>query len=341
MRFGNDVGVDLGTAMMRVYIRGQGVILREPSVLAVERQSGRVLQTGEEARKMLGRTPANLSALRPITGGVIADFDMAVKLLREALRRTLPFSLIKPRLVFSVPDGITLVEERAVIQAGLQAGARRVYLAEAPLAAAMGAGLPIRDAGGRMVVNIGAGCADAAVLSMGGICSSLSVSAAGDAIRDAIIRYVRRKHGVLLGEAIAEEAKLQIGCVWEPREDALYEVKGRDLLTGLPRVIPLRETEMPEALEETVLQLMDAIRALLEQTPPEMVADIAQNGILLTGGGSRLRGLEQRLMDYTHIPVLTANTPEDCVIEGMERIMDRLDSMQDGALNIARRRQLS
>lgn len=341
MRFGNDVGVDLGTAAMRIYIRGQGVILREPSVLAVDRQSGRVLQTGEEARKMLGRTPANLCALKPITGGVIADFDMAVKLLREALRRTLPFGLVKPRLVFSVPDSITQVEERAVIQAGLQAGARRVYLVESPLAAALGLGLPIGEAGGRMVVDVGAGCADAAVLSLGGICSSLSVSAAGDAMRDAIIRYVRRKHGILIGETIAEEAKLRIGCIWEPRKDAACEIRGRDLLTGMPRVVLLRETEMPEALEETVLQLMDTIRALLEKTPPEMVADIAQNGILLTGGGSRLRGLDQRLMEYTRIPVLTAENPEDCVIEGMERIMDRLDSMQDGTLNMARRRQLS
>lgn len=341
MRFGNDVGVDLGTATMRIYIRGQGVILREPSVLAVDRQSGRVLQTGEEARKMLGRTPANICALKPVTGGVIADFDMAVKLLREALRRTLPFGLIKPRLVFSIPDSITLVEERAVIQAGLQAGARRVYLVEAPLAAAMGAGLPIREAGGRMVVDIGAGCADAAVLSLGGICRSLSVSAAGDAMRDAVIRYVRRKHGVLIGEAMAEEAKKRIGCLWEPREDMTCEVKGRDLLTGLPRVLVLRETEMPEALEETAMQLMDAIRSLLEQTPPEMVADIARNGIVLTGGGSRLSGLDRRIEEYTRIPVLTAENAEDCVIEGMEQTMQRLDSMQDGALNVARQKQLS
>ena len=341
MRFGNDVGVDLGTATMRIYVRGQGVILREPSVLAVDRQNGRVLQTGEEARKMLGRTPANLCALQPITGGVIADFDMTVKLLREALRRTLPFSLIKPRLVFSIPDSITQVEERAVVQAGLQAGARRVYLVEAPLAAAMGAGLPIRRAGGRMVVDIGAGCADAAVLSLGGICQSRSVSAAGDAMRDAIIRYVRRKHGVLIGAAMAEEAKLRIGCLWEPREDMSCEVKGRDLMTGMPRTVTLRETEMPEALEETALLLCDAIRSLLEQTPPEMVADIAQNGILLTGGGSRLSGLEKYIEEYTRIPALTAENAEDCVITGMEQAMQRLDSMQDGALNVARRKQLS
>ena len=341
MRFGNDVGVDLGTAGMRIYIRGQGVILREPSVLAVDRQSGRVLQTGEEARKMLGRTPASLCALRPIGGGVIADFDMAVKLLREALRRTLPFNLVKPRLVFSVPDSITQVEERAIVQAGLQVGARRVYLVEAPLAAAMGAGLSGREPGGRMVVDIGAGCADAAVLSMGSIYRSLSVGAAGDAMNEAIIRYVRRAHGILIGESSAEEAKLGMGCVWEPREDAACEVRGRDLLTGLPRSILLRETEMPEALEETVLQLLDAIRMLLEQIPPEMVADIAGTGIVLTGGGSCLRGLDQKLQEYTHIPVLLAEKPEDCVIEGMEKILERLDSMQDGARNIARRKLLS
>lgn len=341
MRFGHDVGIDLGTSNLRIAVRGKGVVLREPSVLAVDRQTGRVLQTGQEARKMLGRTPANLCALKPVSGGVIADYDMAVKLLREALRRTLPFSLVKPRLLFSVPAGITSVEERAVIQAGLQAGARRVFLMEAPLAAAMGAGLPISEPSGSMVMDIGAGSADAAILSLGGVCRSLSVPTAGDAMREAIIRYVRRKHGVLIGEAMAEEAKLRIGCVWEPRAGQTFEVKGRDLLTGLPRLVELQETEMPEALEAVCDRLMDAVRELLEQTPPEMVADISRNGVTLTGGGSRLRGLDKRLADYARIPVLLADDGEDCVIAGMEQAMQKLDSMQDGILNLGRRKQLA
>ena len=341
MRFGHDVAIDLGNSSLRVAVRGKGVVLREPSVLAVDRQSGRVLQTGQEARRMLGRTPANIAALKPVSGGVIADYDMAVKLLREALRRTLPASLIKPRLLFSVPAGITSVEERAVIQAGLQAGARRVFLMEAAQAAAIGAGLPVSEAGGSMVVDIGAGSADAAVLSLGGVCRSLSIPAAGDAMRDAIIRYVRRKHGVLIGEAMAEEAKLRIGCVWEPREGQTCEVRGRDLLTGLPRLVELKETEMPEALEETCDRLTDAVRELLERTAPEMVADITRSGVTLTGGGSRLRGLDRRLADDAHVPVLLADDGEDCVIAGMEQAMQRLDSMQDGILNLGRRKQLT
>ncbi len=341
MRFGNDVGVDLGTSNLRIFVRGKGVMLREPSVLAVDKQTGRVLQTGQEARRMLGRTPANLCAISPVSGGVIADYDMTVKLLREALKQTLPFTLVKPRLLFCVPAGITSVEERAVIQAGLQAGARRVFLMETPLAAALGAGLPIEEPVGRMVVDIGAGSADAAILSLGGVCRSLSVSAAGDAMRNAIIRYVRRKHGVLIGPAMAEEAKLRIGCVHEPREGQKCEVKGRDLLTGLPRLVELQEAEMPEALEEVCYQLMDAVRELLEQTPPEMVSDITQSGVTLTGGGSRLRGLDKLLEEYAHIPVLLADDGEDCVIAGMGQAMQRLDSMQDGILNLSRRKQLS
>lgn len=338
--FGTDVGVDLGTASLRMSLKGKGVVLREPTVLAVERSSCRVLQVGQEAQKMLGRTPANIAAIRPMARGVISDYDMTVKLLREHLRRVLPFSTVKPRLLFSVPGSITSVEERAVVQAGLQAGARRVFLMEAPLAAAMGAGLPIGETGARMVVDIGAGSADIAVLSMGGICRSGSVRIAGDDLRDAIIRHVRRRHGVVIGEAMAEEAKLRVGCL-KAEGNRSCEVKGRDLLTGLPRLVELTEEEMPEALEEPCLRIMEAVREVLEQTPPEMVADITVSGITLTGGGSRLRGLARRMEEHTHIPVLLADDGEDCVIAGIEQALAQLDKMQDGTLNLLRRKQLS
>ncbi len=338
--FGSDVGVDLGTAALRMSLRGKGVVLRAPSVLAVEKNSGRVLQVGQEAERMLGRTPANLTALRPVRHGVIWDYDMAVKLLREHLHSILPFSVVKPRLLFSVPGSISSVEERAVVQAGLQAGARKVYLMEAPLAAALGAGLPIGEAKGCMVVDIGAGSADIAVLSLGGICRSASLRTAGDAMRDAVIRHVRKNYGVLIGESMAEEAKLLVGCL-RAEGERKCEVKGRDLLSGLPRLVTLTEAEMPEALEETAAGLVEAIRAVLEQTPPEMVADISVTGITLTGGGSRLRGLAPWLQEQTGIPVLQADDGEDCVIAGLEPALKKLDEMQDGPMNFMRRKQLS
>jgi len=338
--FGSDVAVDLGTASLRMSLRGKGVVLRAPTVLAVEKPDGRVLQVGQDALKMLGRTPANLAAIRPLRAGVISDYDMTVKLLREHLKAILPFSTVKPRLLFSVPGGVSSVEERAVVQAGLQAGARKVYLMETPLAAALGAGLPIEEAAGRMVVDVGAGTTDVAVLSLGGICRSGSIRTGGDAMRDAIIRYVRRKHGVVIGEAMAEEAKLRVGCLRSPG-DRSCELRGRDLLSGLPRLVTLREEEMPEALEETALLLLDAIRNVLEETPPEMVADVSETGITLTGGGSRLKGLAEALEEHTQIPVLLADDGEDCVIAGMTQVLGRLDEMQDGPLNLMRRKQLT
>ena len=338
--FGSDVGVDLGTAALRMSLKGKGVVLRAPSVLAVEKPSGRVLAVGEEALKMLGRTPANLAAIRPMSQGVISDYDMAVKLLREHLRSILPFSTVKPRLLFSVPGSISSVEERAVVQAGLQAGARKVYLMEAPLAAAIGAGLPIGEAAGRMVVDIGAGTTDVAVLSLGGICASGSIRLGGDAMRDALVRYVRREHGVIIGETMAEEAKGKVGCLTAPG-DRSCEVRGRDLLSGLPRLVNLTEAEMPGALEESCLRILEAIRGVLELTPPEMVSDISRNGITLTGGGSRLRGLAETLEEQTHLPVLLADDGEDCVIAGVTRVLDKLDEMRDGPLNLMRRKQLT
>ncbi len=341
MLLGKDIGVDLGTAAVRLYVRGKGVVLREPSVLAVDKRSGKVLQVGLEAQRMLGRTPANLAALRPIQRGVISDYEMTVHLLREFLRRVVPFSLVKPRMLVSVPSSMTQVEERATVQACLQAGARHVFLMEAPLAAAMGAGLPIQEPSGRMVVNIGAGSADIAVLSMDGVCQSASCFAAGDAMRDAVVRYMRQEHGVVIGAAMAEELKLRLGCLTQPREGQTAEIRGRDLLTGLPRLVAVEETELPEALEAPCAQLLDAIRDVLERTPPELIADITQNGITLTGGGSRLRGLSQRIQEYTRIPTMQADDGEDCVIAGMEQAMQKLDEMQDGIINLSRKAQLS
>lgn len=326
MLLGRDVGVDLGTAAVRLYVRGKGVALREPSVLAVDKRSGQVLAVGAEAQRMLGRTPVNLKAVRPVDRGVIADLDMTVQLLREYLHRVTPLSLVKPRMLMTVPSSITKVEEQAAVQAGLQAGARHVFLLEAPLAAAMGAGLPIGEASGRMVVHIGAGSADIAVLSLGGICVSQSCGAGGNAMREALRRYLRREHGMTVGAEQAEELKLRIGCVAEARTGQTAQVRGRDLLTGLPRLLELEEQALPQALSTPSEALLDAIREVLEQTPPELVADITHNGITLTGGGSRLRGLARRIQDYTHIPTVAADNGEDCVIAGMEQAMQKLDA---------------
>lgn len=340
MLFGKDVGIDLGTANVRLYSRGKGIILREPSVIAVDKGSGRVLKVGLEAQRMLGRTPANLAAIRPIRDGVISDFEMAERMLREFLRKVSGFSLLKPRLLFSVPSGITEVEERAVVEAGLQAGARRVFLIESPVAAALGAGLTIAEPSGRMVVDIGGGATDIAVISMSGVAASATVRAAGDRFNEALIRYVRRKHSILIGERTAEELKLKLGCVFPRRESQQTEVKGRCLLTGLPKLFRLSSEEMLEAYDETCEAILDAVKDVLEETPPELVADISLNGITLTGGGSLLWGMDKLLEARTHIPTQRAEDAETCAVRGMDKALQWLDDMQDGTINLSRRKQL-
>ena len=341
MLFGKDIGIDLGTSMVRICIRDKGIVLREPAVIAVDRISGRVLSVGAEAQKMLGRTPVNLAAIRPMRDGVVSDFEMAERLLRELLRKVSGFSLLKPRLLVSVPSGITEVEERAVMEAALQAGARRVFLLEEPVAAALGAGLSISEPRGKMVIDIGGGATDIAVLSLSGVVESASIRLAGDRFNEALIRYVRRKHNILIGDRTAEELKLQLGCVYPGQESRSLEVKGRCLLTGLPKLFPIHTEEMLEAFDESCEGILDAIRDVLERTPPELVSDISETGITLTGGGSQLWGLDRLIEARTRIPTQLADDGRECVICGLERALNWLDDMQDGAVHFSRRKQMS
>lgn len=340
MRFGADIGIDLGTANTRLFIRGKGVVLREPTVLAVDRPASRVLKAGGEAARMLGRTPANLAAVRPMTDGVIADVEMTIRLLREFLRSASPNGLIKPRVLFAIPESITPVQEEALIRAGLQAGARRVYLARTPLAAAWGAGLPVSESSARMVVDIGAGTADIGVVSLGGVCAARSVRAGGDAAAEALIRAVRTRYGVVIGREAAEELKLKIGCASAPRPGRTAELRGRDMLTGLPRLITLSEEALPEMLAPVCGELPEAVRDVLQELSPEAASDVTKNGITLTGGGSGLRGLSGLLAEKTGIPARCADNAEDCVIAGLGELLERLDGLADGAVNLARAAQL-
>ncbi len=341
MLFGKDIGIDLGTSTVRICIRDKGIVLREPAVIAVDRVNGRVLGVGTEAQKMLGRTPVNLAAIRPIRDGVVSDFEMTERLLRELLRKVSGFSMLKPRLLISVPSGITEVEERAVMEAALQAGARRVFLLEEPVAAALGAGLSISEPKGKMVIDIGGGATDIAVLSLSGVVESASIRLAGDRFNEALIRYVRRKHNILIGERTAEELKLQLGCVFPGQESRSLEVKGRCLLTGLPKLFPIHTEEMLEAFDESCEGILDAIRDVLERTPPELVSDISETGITLTGGGSRLWGMDRLIEARTRIPTQLADDGHECVISGLERALNWLDDMQDGAVHFSRRKQMS
>ena len=293
MIFGRDIGIDLGTSSVLISTRGKGVIMREPAVVAMDRNTGRLLNVGMAAQRMLGRTPGNIVAIRPMHDGAISDYDMTERMLKEFVRKALSFSLLKPRIIISVPSGITEVEERAVIDAGVAAGARKVYLMEAPLAAAIGAGLDIAKPDGHMVIDVGGGTTDVAVLSLSGVVQSESLKAGGDAFDEALIKFIKRKHDVLIGETTAEELKKGIGCVFPRPEVVAVEVKGRCLLTGLPRVVPISSQEVLEAFEEVIEQIIEAVHNVLETTPPELVADISQNGIVLTGGNCQLWGFDK------------------------------------------------
>jgi rod shape-determining protein MreB len=338
-----DIGIDLGTASILVYVRGKGIVLREPSVVAMDKNTGKLLKVGSEAQKMLGRTPGNIVAIRPLREGVISDYDMTERMLREFIRKVVPFRLIKPRMIICVPSGITEVEERSVIDAGIQAGARKVYLIEEPVAAAIGAGIDINRPEGHLVVDIGGGTSDIAVISLSGVVESASIKVAGDKFDEAIIKYIRRKHNVLIGERTAEELKLRIGCVFPkpPEESESVEIKGRCLMTGLPRVFRVEPNEMIEAFEEPVQQILEAIHGVLERTPPELVADISSNGIVMTGGGSLLWGFDKLIESHTGIETYVAEDAISCVAYGTGASLDNLASMQDGTINLSRRRQLN
>ena len=338
--FSTDLGIDLGTSNVLVYVDGKGVVIREPSVVAMDKNSGKVLQVGAAARNMLGRTPGNVVAMRPLKDGVISDHEMTVKLLQALFRKAIKTSMFnpKPRVVVCVPSGVTEVEERSVINAAIEAGARRVYLIEEPLAAAMGAGLDIKGPNGHMVVDIGGGTTDIAVLSLNGVAVSSSLKIAGDAFDEAIARYVRRKHGVVIGQVTAEEIKVRIGCVYPRPEDISMLVKGRDTKTGMPRELTLLSSEIFEVLRRPARQIADEVLSVLEETSPELVGDISANGITLTGGGSQIWGMGSLLSERTGVPCTLADDPDSCVAYGCGKSLAWINHMQEGPINIARKR---
>ena len=305
--FSKDIGIDLGTASVLVYVKGKGVVLREPSVVAMDKNTGKLLKVGAEANAMLGRTPGNIIAMRPLREGVISDYDMTERMLKEFIKKVTSFRLFKPRVVICVPSGITEVEERAVIDAGIQAGARRVYLIEEPVAAAIGAGIDIAKPDGHMVVDIGGGTADIAVISLSGVVESASIKIAGDKFDEAVIKYIRRKHNVLIGERTAEELKMTIGCVFPRPEEVTMDIKGRCLMTGLPRVFTVSST----------------------------------NGIVMTGGGSLIWGFDKLVESHTGIETHVADDAISCVAYGTGKSLDDLDHMQDGTMNLSRRKQMN
>ena len=336
-----DIGIDLGTASVLIYVKDKGIVLNEPSVVAIDKDTGKLLKVGADAQAMLGRTPGNIVAIRPLREGVISDYEVTERMLKEFIHKVMGFQFFKPRIIICVPSGITEVEERAVVDAGIQAGARRVYLIEEPVAAAIGAGIDISKPDGHMVVDIGGGTSDIAVISLSGVVESASIKVAGDQFNEAIVKYMRRKHNVLVGERTAELMKMQIGCVFPKEQETSIEIKGRCLVTGLPKVINVSSTEMLEAFEEPVERILEAVHGVLERTPPELVADISNNGIVMTGGGSLVDGFDKLIEARTGIHTVVAEGAISCVAEGTGRSLDSLNSMTDGTVNLSRRKQMN
>ena len=339
--FAKDIGIDLGTASVLVYVKNKGIVLNEPSVVAMDKNTGKLLKVGEEARQMLGRTPGNIVAIRPLREGVISDYDMTERMLKEFIRKVAGFMVFKPRVIICVPSGITEVEERAVVDAGIQSGCRRVYLIEEPIAAAIGAGIDIMKPDGHMVVDIGGGTADIAVISLGGVVESASIKVAGDQFNEAVVKYMRRKHNILVGDSTAEKMKIAIGCVYPKEEETAMDVKGRCLLTGLPKTITVSSGEMLEAFEEPTERILEAIHSVLERTPPELVADISTNGIVMTGGGSLVSGFDKLVTARTGIHTMIAEEAISCVALGTGMSLETLGNMQEGTINLSRRRQVN
>jgi len=334
----NDVGIDLGTANVLVYVKGKGIVLREPSVVAIDRISGELIAVGEDAKIMLGRTPGNIIAVRPLKDGVISNFHDTERMLRYFLRKVIGRKLFfKPRVIVCVPSGVTEVEKRSVIDATEEAGARHTCLIEEPLAAAIGAGLDIASPYGHMVLDIGGGTSDIAVLSLGGTVITGSVKCAGDKFNDAVIKYMKKKHNVLLGERTAEEIKINIGTAI-PREDELFmEVTGRNIISGMPKTVTLSSNETVEAFEEPLAIVLDAIHSVLEQTPPELASDIAENGICMTGGGSLLHGFDKLLTEKTNAPCYVAEDATSCVAIGTGKALEDIALYSSGAVYDYRR----
>lgn len=323
--FSNDIGIDLGTANTLVFVRGQGIVLNEPSVVAVEKTSGKVLAVGSAAKEMLGRTPGEIAAIRPLKDGVIADFEISEKLLSDFIRRVVKHRyLMKPRIVISVPSGITEVEKRAVRDSAENAGAREVFLLQEPMAAAIGVGLPVDQPSGIMIIDIGGGTSEIAVIALNGIVNNISVRIAGDEMNDSIVMYLKKNYNLLIGELTAEEIKIKIGSAFPLEKELSMEIKGRDLVAGVPKNLKLSSVQVREALVEPIERIVEAVRQSLERTPPELASDILERGIILTGGGALLRGLDKRLRQETNLPVNVAEDPLTCVVRGTGKVLENM-----------------
>jgi rod shape-determining protein MreB len=326
--FSNDLAIDLGTANTLIYVKGKGIILSEPSVVAIKKGTNQVLKVGKEAKEMLGRTPGSIVAIRPLKDGVIADFDVTEQMIRAfILKSHNRKALVRPRVIVGVPSGITQVEKRAIRDSADQAGAREVYLIEEPMAAAIGAGLPVAEPTGSMIVDIGGGTTEVGVISLGGVVYANSVRVGGDRMDEAIINYIRRTYGMLIGEATAEQIKKQMGSAFPGAEVREMEVKGRSLAEGVPRSFNVSSNEILEALTEPLNAIVSAVKQALEQTPPELGADIAEKGMVLTGGGALLRDLDRLLMEETGLPVIVADDPLTCVVRGSGRALEEMDKL--------------
>ena len=333
-----DMAVDLGTANTLVYVRGRGIVLSEPSVVAIDTRTGEVHAVGVEAKRMLGRTPGSISAIRPLKDGVIADFDVTEQMLRHFIQKVHQHRFAHPRVVVCVPSGVTGVERRAVEEATLSAGARQAYLIEEPMAAAIGAGLPIAEPAGNMIVDVGGGTSEVAVISLGGIVVSQSLRVGGDEMDEAIVNHVKKEYKLLVGQQTAEEIKLEIGSAFPMKDELKAEVRGRDMLTGLPKTVIMSSDEVRHALEDPVGQILDAIRQTLDKTPPELAADIMDRGVMLAGGGALLTGLDERLRQETHMPVHVADSPLTCVAVGSGKSLEEFEVIHRSQRNRGRNR---
>ena len=326
---GRDMAVDLGTAHTLVYVRGEGIVLNEPSVVAVNARDGRPLAVGIEAKRMIGRTPAHIQAIRPLKDGVIADFDICEKMLRYFIQKVHHRRFAKPRMVICVPSGITGVEQRAVQEAAEYAGARKpAYIIEEPMAAAIGAGMPVQEPAGNMIVDIGGGTTEVAVISLGGVVASQSARVGGDELDDAIVQFIKKEYSVALGERTSEHVKMQLGSAWPLEEEIYAEIRGRDLVTGLPKTIVTSTGEIRDAIEEPVTAIVDAVKFTLDKTPPELAADIMEHGIVLAGGGALLTGIDARLHHETGMPIVIASNPLDAVALGSGQSLEEFDALK-------------
>ena len=335
-----DIGIDLGTANTLVTLRGKGIVLKEPSVVAINKKTGEILATGNEAKEMIGRTPSEINAIRPLKDGVIADFTATQLMLKNLISKVCQrYNVIRPRVVVGVPSGITEVEERAVEESVLQAGAKEVYLIEEPMAAAIGANLDVAEPTGNIIVDIGGGTTEVAVISLGGIVVSSSLRIAGDELDEDIVNYVRKEMNLAIGETTAEQIKIQIGCASPLMTDISMEVKGRDLETGLPRTVRITSIQVLDAMKESLIKIIESVKQTLEKTPPELASDIMEKGIVLAGGGALIKNIDKVLSQRTGMPVYVAEEPLECVVKGTEKTIEDLEKLKSVLINSRRRRQ--